>query len=381
MIELKGMTWNHARGYQPLDASVPLAKEKFGIDVTWERRSLKDFGDVPIDQLADTYDLLIIDHPHVGLAASTNCLLPLDEYLDKATLEILAVQSAGQSHQSYEYEDHQWALAIDTATQVSVYRSDLMYSLPPRAWDNVIAFGQSLRLTANHNNEDLYIAIPLCPTDAMCSFLSLNASLRLTPQVDGKPFDKRTGEQALRILQQLREVAHPESVHWNPIQLLDYMSEQNDVVYCPLTFGYTNYAREGYRSHRLRFHDIPNIKGALLGGTGFAVSSRCQYPEEAVAYGVWLCGAEVQSTFYVQQGGQPGNRIAWEDESANALTGNFFTDTLQTLKEAYLRPRHHGFVTFQEQVGIIIHQFLLEKSSLIDCLTELDTLYERYSEI
>lgn len=369
MIKLKGMTWNHPRGYQPLDASILLVREKFGIEVSWDRRSLKDFGDFPIETLAGDYDLLIIDHPHAGVAASTGCLIPLDDYLDANTLETLAKQSAGLSHASYQFAGHQWALAIDTATQVCVYRPDLFVGNFPHSWDAVIQLGQQLREGGQ------YIAIPLCPTDAMCSFLTLNASLRERTQIDGKPFDETTGTQALTLLQQLYAVSHPESANWNPIHLLDYMSENDDVIYCPLSFGYTNYARESYRTHRLRFHDIPAVKGALLGGTGFAVSSRCQYPENAVAYGAWLCGAEIQRTHYVQAGGQPGNRMAWEDAVADELVGKFFSDTLQTLQQAYLRPRHHGFTSFQEQGGEVIHQFLVDGSDVGECISELDQLY------
>lgn len=369
MIKLKGMTWDHPRGYQPLDTSIPLVREKFGIEVSWDRRSLKDFGDFPIETLADDYDLLIIDHPHAGVAASTGCLIAFDDYLDADTLETFAEQSAGLSHISYQFEEHQWALAIDTATQVSVYRPDLFVENFPDSWDAVIHLGQQLR------DDKQSIAIPLCPTDAMCSFLTLNASLRETTQIDGKPFDETTGTQALTLLQQLYTVSHPDSANWNPIQLLDYMSENDDVAYCPLSFGYTNYARANYRAHQLRFHDIPAVKGALLGGTGFAVSSRCQHPEKAVAYGAWLCGAEIQRTHYVQAGGQPGNRRAWEDGAADTLVGNFFSDTLQTLQQAYLRPRHHGFTSFQEQGGEVIHQFLVNETDVSACLSVLDQLY------
>ncbi len=69
MIALRGITWDHPRGYQPLAASADPYAAEFGVRVTWDRRSLKDFGDAPIDLLAADYDLLIIDHPHMGLAA------------------------------------------------------------------------------------------------------------------------------------------------------------------------------------------------------------------------------------------------------------------------------------------------------------------------
>ncbi len=374
MIQLKGMTWDHPRGYQPLEASLSIAREKFGIEVTWERRSLKDFGDAPIDVIAQEYDLLIIDHPHAGLASSTGCLVALDEYIDADTLQIFADQSAGLSHPSYALDGHQWALAIDTATQVSVYRPDLLQDGCPNTWQGVIDLGKQLMAGGQ------YISIPLVPTDSICSFLTLNASLRDQTQISGKPFDETTGKESLNLLKQLHAVCHPESTNWNPIHLLDYMSENDDVVYCPLTFGYTNYSRDNYRKHKLRFNDIPQTKGALLGGTGFAVSSSCEHIQTAVDYGVWLCQADTQSGFYVEHGGQPGNRVAWTDDSANALVGQFFSDTVNTLDHAYLRPRHYGFLDFQEQAGHIIHGFLVADGDVETCYTALDDLYKRYVE-
>src|SRR5262249_29411895 len=122
MITLRGITWDHPRGYQPLAASVKPYMEMFGVAVEWEKRSLKDFGDAPIDKLAEQYDILIIDHPHVGLAAATNCLLPLDSCVAPETLQTLTDESAGPSHASYFYAGHQWALAIDAAMQSTAYR-------------------------------------------------------------------------------------------------------------------------------------------------------------------------------------------------------------------------------------------------------------------
>ena len=126
MITLRGITWDHARGYAPLAASVEPYARQAGVRVEWDKRSLKDFGDAPVDVLAEDYDLLIIDHPHVGLAAETGCLLALDTTITPDVLKTLAQQSAGPSHASYFYAGHQWAFAIDAAMQASVYRPDLV---------------------------------------------------------------------------------------------------------------------------------------------------------------------------------------------------------------------------------------------------------------
>lgn len=377
MITLRGMTWDHPRGYAPLDASATAYAEPNGITVTWERRSLKDFGDVPIDELASRYDLLIIDHPHVGLAATSRAVLPLDEWIDPATMATLKAESAGPSHASYTYKGHQWALAIDAAFQTSSYRPDLMAETFPHSWDETLQLAERLR------TRNLWLGFPLCPTDAVCSFLTLCASLGdELGREDGSFVGREVGLQALQLLAAFAKVAHPASLDWNPIRLYDHMRDADPdggdaVAYCPLAFGYTNYARADSLPYLIRFHDIPGINGALLGGTGFAVSANCQHPHEAVAYGLWLCSAETQRGFYVEEGGQPGNGVAWQDDAANTLTNHFFRDTWATLQAAYVRPRHARFVThFQEPAGEVINSYLRHGGNVEACFDVLTRLYE-----
>ncbi len=370
MITLRGITWDHPRGYAPLAASTEPYARLTDVQVEWDKRSLKDFGDAPIDVLAKQYDLLIIDHPHVGLAASTGCLLALDTCIAPDVINELAAQSAGPSHDSYFYAGHQWGLAIDAAMQASAYRPDLLQGPMPDSWEDVIALGERLK------RDGLSIAMPLCPTDAICSFLSLCASLGSPPGGGNHFVDQAAGRQALDYLAQFCRLSPTECLDWNPIALLNHMSQSDDVAYCPLTFCYTNYARDGYAKHRVRFYNISGVKGSILGGTGFAVSARCAQPAEACAYGVWLCSAQIQSTLYLAYGGQPGNAVAWDDAAANSLTNNFFCDTRRTLDAAYVRPRHNGFVTFQEQAGRVINAFLRDGTRAEDCLGALSRLYE-----
>src|ERR1700729_1046057 len=75
---LRGMTWDHPRGFDPLVASAQVWREQTGVEVLWERRSLQDFESFPIQTLARQYDLIVIDHPHVGQITREKCLLPLD---------------------------------------------------------------------------------------------------------------------------------------------------------------------------------------------------------------------------------------------------------------------------------------------------------------
>jgi multiple sugar transport system substrate-binding protein len=368
--ELRGITWDHPRGVAPLTASAASYAERTGVTVRWDRRSLKDFGDAPLNRLARDYDLLIVDHPHMGMAHEASCLLPLDHLLDPNVLTALAGESAGASHDSYFYRDHQWALANDAAMQTSVCRPDLWTRDFPASWEDVPPAAQALR------RNGLWLGIPLVPTDAACTFFSLCAALDAPVAAGQRLTDPRAGLHALELLKQICALAYPDSLTWNPIRLLDHMSHQDDVAYCPATFCYTNYSRDGYAPHRLRFHDIPGVKGSVLGGAGIAVSAFSACAAEAAVYAAWIASGPVQRTLYVEAGGQPGNRTAWESDLANAITHGFFRDVRATLDHAWVRSRSPAWPAFQEALGNIIHACLRDDSGTQACLAQLEHLFD-----
>src|ERR1700682_539583 len=97
-VKLKGITWNHSRGFLPMVATA----QRFGemrpdVEITWEKRSLQDFADFPIPRLAQKYDLLVIDHPFVGYAARHQVFLPLDDHLSPDFLTEQEENSVGLS--------------------------------------------------------------------------------------------------------------------------------------------------------------------------------------------------------------------------------------------------------------------------------------------
>jgi multiple sugar transport system substrate-binding protein len=65
-IKLRGMTWNHPRGYDPMVAVSAIWKDRTGVEIDWDKRSLQDFESYPVEELAARYDFIVIDHPHVG---------------------------------------------------------------------------------------------------------------------------------------------------------------------------------------------------------------------------------------------------------------------------------------------------------------------------
>ena len=97
-IILKGITWNHSRGYTSMAATAQRFSElNPGVEIQWEKRSLQQFADFSIQELAKRFDLLVIDHPWAGFAAKTHSILPLDSHLDEAFLQDQKENSVGAS--------------------------------------------------------------------------------------------------------------------------------------------------------------------------------------------------------------------------------------------------------------------------------------------
>ena len=381
MIELKGITWDHARGFDPMVATAAAFQARRpDVRITWQKRSLKEFGDFPIDILAEDFDLLVIDHPFVGRAAATGCLLSLDETMDAGFLADQADNAVGKSHISYHYAGHQWALAIDAAAQVSSFRGDLLEKTGedlPQTWMELRSLAER-----RHKAGEQRVAIPLCPIDSLMSFLSLCAIYGEEPCAsDTEVVNRELGEFALVFLRGLLPLLDGRSLDCNPIQIYDLMSATDDISYCPLAFGYTNYGRADYATNLLQFTNVPAqyagmpSAGAILGGTGYAVSYKCRHIDIACEYGKFVASGHVQSGLYVESGGQPGYRSAWLDDAANEACNQFFRDTLETHDRAYLRPRYHGFMDFQENAWYLTHACLKGELEIGECLDRLDALY------
>lgn len=357
---LKGMTWSHPRGLDPLLACSSDYLRAFGVEIKWDARSLQDFADFPLEQLTDEYDLIVFDHPFVGEIAESNLFLPLDSVFPPGTLQELAGNSVGQSHLSYRWAEHQWAVAIDAACHVSVRRPDLHDASLPQSWEEVIEEGRARK----HRNGPL-IALPLLPIDSYLALLTIVAGYTGEPFAsDGRWADNAAASAALDQLARLREVSHPRSVEWNPIQMLEVMSSTDDIAYAPITFGYVNYSTPGFRQSALSFDRIPTrtAAGGVLGGAGLGISASTAFPEEAADFAQYVASDAVQAGHYAAAGGQPGHRVAWLDRDVNQRTRNFFRDTLWGMDLSYLRPRWPGYLQAQTTAGELVHEWLTTRS-------------------
>jgi multiple sugar transport system substrate-binding protein len=378
-VELQGITWDHERGLGGLRATArEYGRRRPDIRVEWTVRTLQAFADEPVDRLAERFDLIYVDHPALGYAVARECLVPLDEWLGAAFVAEHDRESVGRSAESYRWEGHLWALATDAAAQVSAFRPDLLERAGievPRTWEDVVAAGSALR------RHGLWAAVPMIPVDAVCAFLAICVADGVEPFGGDSVVSRDIGRDALRTLRRAVEGTHPEGTSWNPPRTLERMSTQDDVAFSPLAFGYSNYARPGFRANVVRFTGGPagadGVPRGTLGGAGLAISSRSAHVDEAVAYAAYIADPQVQRTVYFEGGGQPGHRSAWTDPGVNEASNGFFADTLPAVDAAYLRPRFDGFLDFQDRAGTIVHGWLRGAGEVDSVLDELDACYRQ----
>ena len=374
-IVLNGITWGHSRGITPLLALSQRYSELHpGVEIRWKKRTLQEFADYPIERLTKSYDLLIIDHPWVGCAAATNCVLPLDQYLSLEYLQDQLGNSVGQSHTSYNYNGHQWALAIDAATPAASYRKDLLHqnniSLP-QTWGEVLHLAKLGK-----------VAVPSIPIDLLMNFYSFCIAQGQEPfQNEREVIDIKTGVKAIETMKELYCLIDKKMFNYNPIAVAELMTTTNDYWYCPFAYCYSNYSRIGYADHLLHYADVVSFQEnkirTTIGGTGLAVSAFSQHKETAIDFAAIAASEACQKTMYVQHGGQPANGMAWKDESANYITNDFFKTIMPVMENGYLRPRYNGYLHFQDTAGEPLQQCLKTNGNPEKTLNEMNKLYRQ----
>jgi multiple sugar transport system substrate-binding protein len=373
-IILKGITWNHSRGLLPMVATAQRFAELHPhVHITWEKRSLQAFADFSIQELAEHFDLLVIDHPWAGFAAKTKSIIPLDHYLPTEFLKDQSINTVGASYESYHYDGNQWALPIDAATPVAASRPDLFAEKRlelPTDFDELLALA-NLGLVA-------FAGIPI---DVLMNFYTLCCSLGEDPCQQDEVVSASIGIMALKMYRELASKIDKANFSRNPIQVYEAMTTSNDIAYCPFAYGYSNYSRNGYANKLLHFHDMISINGqtnlrSTLGGTGLAISAKSKNVQVAADYAAFVASPACQQTLYFESGGQPGHLSAWTNEEVNRQSHNYYLNTLPALQRAFLRPRYHGSMFFQDHAGDVVRDYLMQGGNEEQVLATMNKLFQ-----
>lgn len=374
MTFLRGIAWNHTRGFTSIVAAAQRFEELHpDISIAWEKRSLQAFADASLAQLAERFDLIIMDHPHTALAATENLLLPCEDWLPAEFLADQAANSVGGSHASYRFNGKQWTLATDAAAPIATWRPDLFekHKLAlPQTWEDVLELARRG-----------FVTVSAFPIDGLMHSYMFSHAQGHQPFASDQIAPDEVLANALAELRKLVKSCDPACLSRNPIRTHEWMSQADDprAAYCPFAYGYSNYSRPHYAKYLLKAGGLVTFNGkrlcSTLGGAGVAVSSKTKHPRAAMDFAQFTASAEVQKGVYFQGGGQPGHRAAWLDAAVNAASTNFFRDTLQTLDEALLRPQFPGYMAFQDAGTPVAHDCIAGKTKPADAARELNRLY------
>lgn len=357
MITLRGVAWNNTRSYVPLIAASQRFEELHpDVQIAWDKASLSTMLDDTNTAFQKDYDLVVTTNGWIDYCSKQGLLAPLDEWLNLSTLQEQEMNSVGQSFQSYQTSDHQWALAIDASSQVSAYRPDLLrrnnFEIP-QSWKDVVT------MSAYYD-----FAIPLTNQDVLAHFYAIYMTLAAYQGVKDKDlFNTPIAEESIELLTELCSNIDKACFNWSSVQVFEAMTTTDQFVYCPLGFGYSNYAKTSYVTHPLKFCDTPylvtkqRIFGSI-GGSGIAINESSQYKRLAARFIEFISSPRVQTNFIVNFGGQPGCRRAWLNPAANEATGDYFINTLAAQDRAAIRPRLHFQMESLKQAGNLIRNHL-----------------------
>jgi multiple sugar transport system substrate-binding protein len=373
MFEYRGITWNHPRGYRALEESTKFWWER-GVRIQWDKQPLERFESARIEELCALFDLVVFDHPHIGEAAEFNCLSPLEEWLPEYEFRTVREKSIGRALASYFYAGKHWALPLDAATQVLAYRPDLLGGeKPPCAWPDMRTFAERFPM-----------GLSLAGPHALLSLFSICVAHGEPPLSRRALISSEVGVAALELMSCLFQRMETSVLGLNPIGILETMSRTNQIACCPLIYGYVNYAAPSDPGcHAVKFVNAPIVPqigrpGSTLGGAGIGISRRTKIGEGLIAYLTWLLNEQTQIEFVTAFDGQPSLLPAWIDPGVNRRWNDFYQDTAETVKQAWVRPRYPGYVQFQNEGSEILRQSLCDKISAPEILRRLEDCFNHH---
>jgi multiple sugar transport system substrate-binding protein len=364
---LRGLNWGHRRATAPLEAAAAHFQATDGGRIEWSVQPLSGFESGLGPALADSYDLIVFDHPFCGATAQDGLFRPIEVQL----AHLKDADFIGASLASYRYGGHLWALPVDGATQTAVYRPDLLDTALPTNWQEVLDLGEKVR------RQGRWLGLAALNPHGFLVLAALAANLGSSMPADGTaevPFDRAVLREAIQLLDALWPLCHKDGLLFNAIDLHEAMSGREDLVYCPVAYAYLTYG-EADRTKPLRFGEFPGphapyCAGSVLGGTGLGITRSCRDVAMAERFVRMLADGEAQTQF-VAHHGQPAHRAAWEQAANDAVMGGAFAATRGSMEQASMRPRFPGYIQFQHACGARVAEYLaggLDQTGLMDAV-------------
>ena len=330
-VALRGLTWDHPRGYRPLEVfSHP------EVQVEWDRQPLSGFESTPLVELAGQYDLLVIDHPGLGAAIEAGAVLPVEDVFSPDDLALWDSRAVPPTWSSYQLEGHGWALPLDAATQTCVYRPDL--ATPPAAWSDVL----------RQSGVVLCVAGP-------------HAGLMLLGLAGGRGghtlLDRQRAVAALELLRAVWRLSDQSAAELDPIGIHELLVA-GEAECCPLVYSYAYYGHTLAWSAAPRLFDQDSSGNCTLGGTGLAVTPRAYSKVLAVTrYVRGLLDVQTQLELSAV-GGQSAATAVWESPEVDQAWNGHYSATLETVRTSYVRPRFDGWIGFQDALSERVRELL-----------------------
>ncbi len=375
--QFTGLTWDHPRGYDALAESARRINQGLTTPlIHWNKQPLEGFESAPIADLAAANDLLVLDHPHLGEAIASGCLIPLEDLYSIEQIESWATQCVGNSLASYQMDEKTWALPLDAATQVIARRPDRIPEAP-RDWSTVEALSM-----------DLPVALSLAGPHAILVLMSIAAGAGALPG-GAKFLPDDALREGLELMHRLYERRPVGSETLNPIALLESMARCDDIALIPLIFGYVTYSIPDRYPYRVAFSDSVLSHGSseasgsdsrtrgVLGGTGIGFSTRTTPSAALLNHIANLLSPTWQQQLFPQFGGQPSLRCAWQDEQINHSTGDFYLDCLASAENPLLRPRFDGYIAFQTAAAQSVRDYLAGTRTITDAIESIRLLWRQ----
>ncbi len=213
------------------------------------------------------------------------------------------------------------------------------------------------------------------------TFFTLSANLGL-PCAAVKLGDLICPGHGARIFMTMREIAsliEPACFGMDPIAVLEQMAAANStVMYSPLIYGYVNYAIRGFRPNLIAFADIPAAGGN--GPVGSALAPALPFPrsQPTVRPGsisptglpAERCSGDPMPGLAVNPGMRPPGM------TKGSMPVRLISMAMRTtLEGAWVRPRHNGYMAFQQAASDRLNAGLVEgytsRRNVIDDLNRL----------